>query len=313
MTPRRGAMMLVWIVLLAIPLIHGGPTIYRTMSFFYVSVVIMAGLHIVTGLSRAISLCHAALVGVGAYGAALASTHLHTWPIISVVAGAAASGTTAFLLAWVTRRLDEHYLAFATLAFSEILSNFFRSATNVTGGSNGLSGVPPLSVAGFQLDTPQRYLWITAAAGALALALVRTVDRSVVGRALRAYGDQGRRIESLGIGAHDLRLAGFTIGGAVAGVAGGLAAHIDGFVGPESYGVVLSIAYLCFLVIGGLGWTPGVLVAAAFASIAPELFRGLLAWQMVVVCGVAILVLYLRADFSERTVGKGAADTWSRS
>lgn len=290
-----------WIILS--PILLGTSAAFRTMSLFFLSIAIMAGLHVITGLTRAISLCHAALIGVGAYVGALASLRLNLWPGFSLLAGTSAAAGTALVLAWATRRLEEHYLAFATLAFSEIVTNVFRGATTVTGGSNGLTGIPPLSLWGLDLVGPRHYYWVCVAVGCGAFALTWTLDRSAVGRALRAYGDQGARVESLGVSAPSLRVLGFTLGGALAGLVGAVAAHMDGFVGPESYGIGLSIAYLCFLVIGGLGWLPGVVVAAVFASVGPELFRHLLAWQMVVVSVAAIGVLYVRSDFASRAVG----------
>jgi branched-chain amino acid transport system permease protein len=291
------------VVLVLSPVLLGTSAAFRTMSLFFLSLAIMAGLHVVTGLARAVSLCHAALIGVGAYAGALASMRLHLWPGFALLAGAGAAAGTALVLAWATRRLEDHYLAFATLAFSEIVANVFRGATPVTGGANGLIGVPPLSLSGFELDGPRRYYWVCVAVGCGAFAFVWALDRSAVGRALRAYGDQGIRVESLGVSAPGLRVLAFTLGGGLAGLVGAITAHTDGFVGPESYGIGLSIAYLCFLVIGGLGWLPGIVVAAVFASIGPELFRHLLAWQMIIVSAAAITVLYVRSDFASRAAG----------
>jgi branched-chain amino acid transport system permease protein len=98
-------------------------------------------------------------------------------------------------------------------------------------------------------------------------------------------------VESLGLRRNVLRLLAFAIGGALAGLAGGIAAHMDGFVGPESFGVSQSVSYLCFLVIGGLGRLRGVIGAAVFAVIATDLLRGFQGWQMVILSVLVILTL----------------------
>lgn len=277
------------------PYLGCGPTTLRIASTFFLATIIMAGLHIITGLTRVVSLCHAALVGVGAYAAAVASISAGTTPFVSLLVGIAAAAVIALIIASLTSRLGDHYLAMATLASSEILTNIFRGATSLTGGANGLTAVPALSLGLFQLDEPRLYYPPCAFFGLASFALVALIDRSCIGRAFRAMGDEGHLVESLGIDADNLRVLGFVTGSAMAGLAGGLMAHIDGFVGPESFGVSVSIMYLCFLVIGGSGRLSGVIVGAIFSSIGPELFRSFVEWQMVIVAALSILFLYLKA------------------
>jgi branched-chain amino acid transport system permease protein len=191
--------------------------------------------------------------------------------------------------------LDDHYLTLATLAVSEILTNIFRGATELTGGANGLAGVAPLAFNGIALLSPQDYFPVCAITAGVALLAAWTLQRSFLGKALKAAGDSGVYVETLGISSDDLRLAGFVIGGCFAGLAGALAAHIDGFVGPESFGVDRSVAYLCFLVIGGLGSLRSVVVGAAFAVVVSEVLRGMVGWQMVILASAALATLYVRS------------------
>lgn len=292
--PTWGWLAVALVIAVAPAFVPAEPSRWRVGSLFFLSLALMAGLHVVTGLTRVVSLCHAALVGVGAYSGALASIRLGLTPVVSVVVGAGVAGVVALVLAWATRVLEDHYLALATLACSEILTNVFRSATALTGGANGLSGVPPLSLGGLTLSTPDKYFPLCVAVGVTALYAARWLDGSALGRALRAMGDEGPLVESLAVRSSTLRAIGFAVGGAMAGLAGATFAHVDGFVGPESFGVTTSIGYLCYLVIGGLGRLRGVVLAALFASLGLELLRGLHEWQMVVVASLALLVLYLR-------------------
>jgi branched-chain amino acid transport system permease protein len=296
----------------AAPSVIGTPSVLRVGSTFFLMIAILAGLHVVTGLTQFISLCHAALVGVGAYAGALASIRFGAPAVVAICAGAAAAAVVAYVLAWLTRRLEDHYLALATLAAGEILANAFRGATSVTGGANGLNGVPPLRFLGVSLDTPAAYYPVCVGVGVLSLVIVWYLDRSKTGRALRAMGDEGVLIEALGVSTAHLRSVGFAVGGALAGTAGAVGAHIDGFVGPESFNVGLSIVYLCFLVIGGLGRIHGVIIGAALASIGPELLRGLYAWQMVVVAVVSLAVLVTRARSGLRVAAPRAGIPLSR-
>lgn len=284
------AIVITIVFLMLLPIV-ANPALLRVASLFFLTMVALTGLHIVTGLTKIISLCHAAFIGLGAYGSAIVSLRLGLPPIIGLFVGMATAACCAFLLACLTTRLEDHYLALATLAFGEMMANIFRGATPITGGANGLSGVPPLRVLGLMLDTPVRYYPFCLVIGVASLLFVRRLDRGSMGRALRAMGDEGILIETLGISASRLRAIGFIFGGALAGLAGAVAGHIDGFVGPETYSVSLSIAYLCYLIVGGLGRIEGVILGAALASLGPELFRGFFAWQMVIIAALSLGLL----------------------
>jgi branched-chain amino acid transport system permease protein len=282
----------VGIVLAFLPvMIHAQPSVWRIASLFMLSLIIAAGLHFVTGMAKVISLCHVAFCGVGAYAAGRLSISLGMPPLLAVIFGAAIAGGVALILAWITLSLEDYYLTLATLAASEILSNLFRSWTAVTGGENGLISVPPLSLLNISLAAPALYYVVCTIAAIGAIMLILVLEKSAFGKSLRAVGDADILVESLGLRRNVLRLLAFAIGGALAGLAGGIAAHMDGFVGPESFGVSQSVSYLCFLVIGGLGRLRGVIGAAVFAVIATDLLRGFQGWQMVILSVLVILTL----------------------
>jgi branched-chain amino acid transport system permease protein len=279
----------------AAPIVIRLPSVLRIGSIFFLTVTALAGLHVLTGLARFMSLAQAGLAGVGAYATALLTVRAEMPVLLALCAGAAISAAVALLLSIITYRLADHYFALATLAAGQVLSNVFRGATPITGGANGFPGIPPLMVFGIPLDTPIRYYPACACVGALALAFVYRFERATIGRSLRAFGDEGVVVEALGVSAIRLRMLAFVVSGTLAGLAGAMSAHIDGFVGPENFGIDLSILYICFLVIGGLGRISGIVLGAALASIGPELFRSFYAWQMVIVALASLALLVSRS------------------
>ncbi len=285
------------------------PYFWRVASLFMLALVTASGLHLITGMARVISLCHIALCGVGAYAAGRLTLTAGMPPLLSVICGAAIAGTVSLVLAWITLSLEDLYLTLATLAASEILSNLFRGWTTVTGGANGLIGVPPLSILHISLAAPHHYFIICTLAAVAAICLILILERSVFGKSLRAVGDAEMLVESFGVRRDVLRLLAFGIGGALAGLAGGIAAHMDGFVGPESYGVSHSVSYLCFLVIGGLGRFRAIIIAGVFAVIVSEFLRSFGGWQMVIISALAILTLCWnsRGDIFARMCRTGSA------
>src|SRR5262249_36010422 len=152
----------------------------------------------------------------------------------AIFAGVVGGCTVSLAVGLISVRSDDHYYAFVTLAASEILTNLFRGLS-ITGGSNGLAGLPPFQIMGVALAQPRQYVWLCAAGAATALVVARSYERSRFGLALRAAGDEGRRVECLGIKEAPLRLLSFGVGGALAGLGGGLFASVDRFVGPETF------------------------------------------------------------------------------
>lgn len=283
----------VGMILVLLPsLIHAQPYFWRVASLFMLALLIAAGLHLVTGMARVISLCHVAFCGVGAYVAGRLTLSCGMPPLVSVAVGAVVAGIAALILGWVTLSLEDLYLTLATLAASEILGNVFRGCTALTGGANGLIGVPPLSILRMSFASPDRYFLVCAVAAVGALALILRLEDSILGKSLRAVGDSEILVESFGLRRDVLRLVAFGVGGALAGLAGAIAAHVDGFVGPESFGVAQSVSYLCFLVIGGLGRFRSIIIAGVFAILATEFLRGFQGWQMVILSALAIFILW---------------------
>lgn len=265
-----------------------GPYVSRMGSLFLVALIVAAGLHIVTGMMRVISLCHIAFCGVGAYISGVLARDAGVPVIWAILLGAAVAGLVAALLAWFTVKLEDVYLTLATLAGSEILANLFRGLETVTGGANGLIGVPPLSLLGISLALPERAFAFCAIVAGCVMMLIASLQRSLLGKALQAAGDAGMLIEALGIQRNVLRIVAMSASGGLAGLAGAIVAHLDGFVGPESFGVSHSVLYLCYLVLGGLGRLWSIVTAAAFAVLGSELLRGFHGWQMVL---LALLVI----------------------
>lgn len=270
----------------------GTATFSRTLAVGAIYVILLSGLRIVTGLTRLISLAHFSIAGVGAYAAAVTALKLGRFGLEALAVGAAAGLVVSLFIAVMTVRLTADYYAFATLAAGEMLSNVFRSASDVTGGTNGLMAIPSVSGFGYQLDRPNEYLWFCLVIAFIGFLLMLRYERSLIGLAIQAEADEGGRVQALGVRPRILRVYSFAVGGLFAGVSGALVASTDHFVGPESFGVHQSIMLLCLLVLGG-GLTSGmgVLVAAGFASFGLEMLRPLGAWQMVVVSAAAVVIL----------------------
>ncbi|MDI6900348.1 MAG: branched-chain amino acid ABC transporter permease [Anaerosomatales bacterium] len=267
---RYGAVIAIGVVVAVLPLLTGDRyLIGKVLVFVALNLIIVSGLALVFGFAGQISLGHAAFCGLGAYTTGFLVTTLDWPPLLGVVAAVLISGLGGLALALPSLRLKGHYLAMATLGFNEIMSVLFVEMDAVTGGNNGLSGIPYFSVAGARFDTPALNYWLVWGVAAVVLALAYNIVRGRPGRAMRAL--HGSEIGALasGVDTTRLKVQVFGLSAAFAGLAGALYAHSVGFVSPTTFSLETSVILVAMVVIGGSGSLAGPVMAAVVLTLVP--------------------------------------------
>ncbi len=281
------------IVLAVLPFLVGaglGNAWLRILNFAMLYIMLALGLNIVVGFAGLLDLGYIAFYAVGAYlYALLASPHfgLH-WPVWAVLPlGAVVAGGAGALLGAPTLRLRGDYLAIVTLGFGEIIRIFMNNLNapmNITNGPQGISSIDPFHVGGVTLAKPLSVLGVTVPSLhayyylflGLALVIIFVTIRledSRIGRAWVAIREDEIAAKACGINVRNIKLLAFSMGATFGGVAGGLFASFQGFVSPESFGLMESIMVLCMVVLGGMGHIPGVILGGILLTILPEAFR----------------------------------------
>ncbi|MEZ5649538.1 MAG: branched-chain amino acid ABC transporter permease [Burkholderiaceae bacterium] len=229
------------------------------------NVVFALGLNIISGMCGQVSLGHAAFIGVGAYAAGMLAKL--GWPIVATVpvAGLLAA-LVGVAVGLVALRVREDFLAIATMGIGFVFVGFVRKR-DWLGGEMGISGIPASELAG------PAFALLVLGLVVVALVLSLQIARSWVGFTFSAIASDEDVVRLLGIDVTRHKLLAFALGTLLAGLAGGLYAHYTRFVLPDAFGFLLSISILSMVVIGGVGSTWGVLVAAIVLSLLPELFR----------------------------------------
>jgi branched-chain amino acid transport system permease protein len=266
------------------------------------------GLNIVVGLAGLLDLGYVAFYAVGAYSYALLATtfDLSFW-ICLPLAGILAA-FCGILLGFPVLRLRGDYLAIVTLAFGEIIRLVLINWSNVTGGPNGISGIPRPSFFGLPFDASDegfaarfglefsathRIVFLFYIILALALltnwATIR-LRRLPIGRAWEALREDEIACRSLGINTTTTKLTAFAVGAMFGGFAGSFFATRQGFISPESFSFLESALILAIVVLGGMGSQLGVVLAAVAMVGGAELFRGLEQYRMMVF-GMAMVLL----------------------
>lgn len=270
------------------------------------------GLNIVVGLAGLLDLGYVAFYAVGAYSYALLATTfgLSFWACLPLAGILAAFW--GVLLGFPVLRLRGDYLAIVTLAFGEIIRLILLNWQQVTGGPNGITGIPrpsffgiPLTNTddglatrlGIEFSTTHRVVFLFYLILALALLtnwVTIRLRRLPIGRAWEALREDEVACRSLGINTTTTKLTAFATGAMFGGFAGAFFATRQGFISPESFTFHESALVLAIVVLGGMGSQLGVALAALAMIGGFELFRGLEQFRMLVFGSAMVLLMIWR-------------------
>jgi branched-chain amino acid transport system permease protein len=256
---------------------------YSVLAIVGINVMLAVSLNMITGFCGQFSLGHAAFYGSGAYAAAsLAAAGL---PVpAALLAGIVVAGLLGFIVGFASLRLRDDFLAVTTIGVSFLFVGFVRKQ-HWLGAEMGISRIPPTGL-GMKGDA---LLILACALATVAGSLY--VNRSWMGFAFRAVSDDESTARSVGIPVSAYKLVAFTLGTAIAGLAGGLYAYFTQFVVPDSFGFIVSVTLMAMVVIGGIGSTLGVVAAAIILTLLPEVFRFVNEYRLLIFGGLLMLVV----------------------
>ena len=270
-----------------IPLLTSDEYVLRVAVDTIIYALLALGLNVVVGWSGLLDLGYVAFFGLGAYGYALLSSdhygiHLEAqFSVPIIVTGTALVGLLLGLTSW---RLLGDYLAIVTLfflqAFVVITTNGssisflgLTPTTDLTGGPNGIPGLDPFTIFGWEIDSLEGYFYLGLATMALVILMLYFAVRSRTGRAWQALREDPLAAELMGMPVDRLKLLAFMFGAGIAGLTGTIQAALVGGVFPSSYDVPLLITVYAMLILGGSGRLAGPVAGAITVYVSLEVLR----------------------------------------
>lgn len=261
-----------------------------------INIILAVSLNLINGYTGQFSLGHAGFMSVGAYTSAAVSIYFGPYFLstlghgnvavsalffIALLAGGIVAAVVGILVGAPSLRLKGDYLAIVTLGFGEIIRVIFRNIPSL-GGALGLNGIPAYT----------NLFWVFTLA-ALTIYTVTAMVNSTYGRGFLAVHDNEVAAEAIGLNPTKYKIVAFVVGAFFAGTAGGLYGHFKMSIDPKGFGFLKSIEIVVMVILGGMGNTVGVIIAAIILTLLPEVLRGRFEDYRMIIYSLLLIILML--------------------
>ncbi|MEO6079975.1 MAG: branched-chain amino acid ABC transporter permease [Steroidobacteraceae bacterium] len=259
-----------------------------------INITLAVSLNLINGYTGQFSLGHAGFMAVGAYVAAMLTTSFgvmllpmlagQQWLLfaLALLAGGLAAAVAGFIVGVPSLRLKGDYLAIVTLGFGEIIRVVLQNIDAV-GGPRGLIGIPAYTTL----------FWAFGLA-AIVIYVVWAMVNSTHGRGFIAVADDEIAAEAMGINTTRYKIKAFLVGAFFAGLAGGVYAHFKQYIVPQGFGFDRSVEIVVMVILGGMGNTTGVIIAAILLTVLGEWLRQFGDLRMILYSLLIIVLMILR-------------------
>jgi branched-chain amino acid transport system permease protein len=285
--------------LVAFPFLLPQPFLITVVTEAMIFGIAAMSLDLMLGYTGLASFCHAALFGIGAYAGGLVGVHLTAALPITLGVAVLAAALLALVVGSIAIRAEGIYFIFLTLALSQVVFAIVFKWRSLTGGDDGLSGVPRPSLGGLDrfVDTgdDRTFYFLVLMFFVLSYVLLRRVVSSAFGTVLVGIRENPTRMAAIGYRVKIYKVAAFVISGAFAGLAGGLFVQEFSLVSPNEVQWQTSAILLIMVVLGGAGS----LIGPALGALIIVLLQNVVSsytqrWPMIMAVMFIAVVLFLR-------------------
>jgi branched-chain amino acid transport system permease protein len=277
------------LLVIAGPALLGSSPYLNTVTLAGIWGIALVGVSMLASLGGQFTFGHAAMVSIGAYATSIVTVEHGGSAMLGVGAGAVLAAVVALATAPILR-LRGWYLALATLAMGCLAQELAVNLKSLTGGNDGVIGVPPLDVLGFRVQETATFFMLSWSLVAVLMLGARNLELSRFGSAARAIQVDEDAARSLAIPALRYKVVVWVLAAVMGSLSGSMYAHYSRFVSPQDFGFHQSIVLFMAVLLGGYRSTLGALVALTFLFSVPELGRGLAPTALIT--ALALMVVY---------------------
>ena len=313
-TVKKGILPVLLIAALyGIPLFVKNQYMLRIGVYVCIYSILACSLNLISGVCGQVSMGHAAFYGIGAYASALAAIHFGINWVVCVIAAAMAAGVIGALIGIPALKLSGGYLVICTVGFGELVRLILLNWVSLTRGPMGLVNIPRPVLFGVTIKSGSQYMVVALTLFLLIYLILHNILNSKYGRNLKAIREDEIAAETMGIHVHREKVIAFATAAAMAGAAGSLLAHYMLFISPTIFVGDFSTNILSMVVLGGMGFMPGSVIAATLLTVIPETLRGLDKYRMLIY-GFLLIGLMLGKNVSWETtaLGRWGTGVWGK-
>lgn len=275
-----------------LPMMTPSTYFHHLLVLWVLYAILALSLNIVIGYLGELSFGHAAFFGIGAYASALTVMDLGMSPVLGLVAATVVAGIIGGLIGFAALRIVGPQFAILTLGFGSILYTICNYWIDLTRGPMGISGIPYFGLSSTNgIESALGYYYLVLAVMLGFIFMIWALMRAPLGRAFIATRENAPLAASLGINTFQIKLIGFVIATAVAGLAGGLYAHYVRVITPELMGLQYMTAIIVILMVGGRGTILGPILGAFIYIGLLELLRPLGSLRLLIFATLLILTV----------------------
>ncbi|MGA2997683.1 ABC transporter permease subunit [Bradyrhizobium sp.] len=292
----RLPLVLASVALVIYAVFFANPYDMRILTLCGIYVLLVLGFQFVFGHAGAVSLAQATFFGIGGYITGIVATYFGAGFLVTFPLSIAAPVLLAVVVAVPVLKLEEHYFSLATLGIGLVVLLLAIQWSDITGGTNGLPGIPSIDLAGLVLSDRRSVLYFVWSLVLVGCLISYQVTRGLYGRAFHLMREDRVAASALGVNIAHLRFAAFVLSAAYGGAAGALMAHVIHVVSPENLDLALMVTCLTMTVIGGRTRIAGAILGAILIVFLREWFRVLENYYMIAY-GVAALSVLILAPY----------------
>ncbi len=264
----------------------------RVMVLALQAAIAVIGLSIAFGWAGLIQLGQAAFIGIGAYTSAIMALRFGLSFWLAMPLGMLVAALLALALAVPLLRLRGHYLALATVGLNVTAEIIMKNWVGVTGGYDGISGIPGVSIFGYAIEGDRGYYYLSLAFLAAVALFATALRHSRIGRAMIAVRDDELAAGTSSVPVVRTKVLAFVIASVLAAMSGSLYAHYANYISPQDFDLARSVTILVMLIAGGEMSIAGSIVGAIVLSFAPEWLR-FVGDAYLAVFGVGVLLILI--------------------
>jgi ABC-type branched-subunit amino acid transport system ATPase component/ABC-type branched-subunit amino acid transport system permease subunit len=297
------------LVIVAAPLVFNDGFVQQIMQTIAYYTIAAIGLNVLVGYQGQVSLGHGALFAFGAYASALLTTRAGVPVWISIFVAAGVAGFLGFLVALPTLRARGHYLAMVTIALAVVTFVIAQTWLPVTNGPTGIGNIPrpewfgttmgslrkfrPFGEDGPVLTGQILYFWVCAGMALVVQLLANNLLTGRWGRTINAVRQSEIASETIGVSVYRMKLKTFAFSAVLAGLAGALFTHQQGYIVSDTFTFDKSVELLVFVILGGARSLFGPLIGTTVLVILPEALKTIGSYNVLPSSNLALQVVLL--------------------